>query len=256
MATARSTRRSKPAIPPGHLLENGTTCRNDCTYCGDGFVQPWLEACDEPGDACADDCHVPVFVDPQGNDDTGDGTPEQPYATIQKAYDEAVEFTRIIVRPGTYNECLRAGYPDVLDRPIKIIAEDWIVNQDNTTTTISGEGLCDHELPLANRAPVVLLGSRASTLEGFTITGGGDSGVSARGSVTITHNVITENHGTSGGGHLLLFRRELLLGGRRRRDLAQSDRQQSRGTRRQSGRPRRRTRGRRGRRAVRPCFRP
>ncbi len=141
-----------------------------------------------------------MHVATDGDDQTGDGSTEAPYATIQKAFDEAADFTRIVVEPGLYNECVRAGFPRVLDRPVTIIARAWIDDRDNTATTISGAGICDQSRLPDFRAPTIRIASRSSVLTGFTIRDGGASGVAAAGSVAITHNVITENFSTHGGG--------------------------------------------------------
>lgn len=71
--------------PPGSTLNNGATCRSDCTYCGDGNVET-SEQCDDGNtdntDACRNDCTLPKcgdgIEDPgeecdDGNDVDGDG---------------------------------------------------------------------------------------------------------------------------------------------------------------------------------------
>ncbi|NIX22324.1 MAG: hypothetical protein GWN07_21820, partial [Actinobacteria bacterium] len=64
-------------------------------------------------------------------------------------------------------------------------AEDWITSQNNQTTIITGTGVCDETQPINSRAAVVSIASSNSSIEGFTITGGGASGINAGGSVTI-----------------------------------------------------------------------
>lgn len=53
--------------PPGSQLQNGATCRQDCTYCGDGVTQT-SEQCDDGnstnvGDSCRNDCTLPSCGD-------------------------------------------------------------------------------------------------------------------------------------------------------------------------------------------------
>jgi hypothetical protein len=43
-----------------------------------------------------------IYVATDGNDATGDGSPENPFATIQKGIDTAIDGRTVIVQPGTY----------------------------------------------------------------------------------------------------------------------------------------------------------
>ena len=65
-----------------------------------------------------------------------------------------------------------------------VFEEKWVRiranHPDNTLTTINGDGLCT----------TVTIGGLGGSLEGFTITGGGDSGVRANGTVTVARNII------------------------------------------------------------------
>jgi parallel beta-helix repeat protein len=45
---------------------------------------------------------TPIYVATDGNDTTGDGSPENPFATIQKAIASALDGHTVIVQPGTY----------------------------------------------------------------------------------------------------------------------------------------------------------
>lgn len=179
-------------------------CRSDCRFCGDGVVDFAFEACDDgnnaSGDGCEADCHILTYVAVTGDDTTGDGSRLNPFRTIQRAFEQAGSFYTIMVGPGTYNECVKAGPPVAADRPVQIIAEAWQTASDNTATTVSGDGICDATQPLGNRAPVIQVASRASRVEGFTITRGGASGIIGAGGVVITNNVITDNRSSVGGG--------------------------------------------------------
>ena len=144
-----------------------------------------------------------VFVSKSGNDTTGDGSQANPYLTIQEGYLQADVDDRVIVGPGTYNECVFASnfqtlLPPGQDKPITLVSQDWLDNQDNTTTIITGLGLCDGNA--IERAATVTIGSTNSRLEGFTIQEGGEAGVNAFGSVVITNNVIENSTSEFGGG--------------------------------------------------------
>ena len=44
-----------------------------------------------------------------GNDETGDGTKEAPFQTINRAAAIATAGTRVLIHAGEYRECVRAG---------------------------------------------------------------------------------------------------------------------------------------------------
>jgi hypothetical protein len=149
------------------------------------------------------------YVATDGNDQTGTGATDNPFLTINKAFIVAwlndpasgdPTKDTIIVRRGTYHECVQAGLPWVNNSPVEIISEDWMDLTDNTQTIIDGSGVCDFSFSSFLRKATVHIGSSDSRLEGFTITGGGNSGVSARGSVVVTNNIITGNKSVRGGG--------------------------------------------------------
>lgn len=153
----------------------------------------WLIAlCAVAGAAYAQD----LFVSPAGNDVTGDGTPAAPFRTIQRAVEQAQPTgDRIRALPGTYNECV-----DAFSKSVAIVADEFITNTtnpDRTLTVIDGTGVCDATSSVP--APAVVLGND-STLEGFTVVGGGASGVQAFGDVVITRNEIRDSAGFQGGG--------------------------------------------------------
>jgi cysteine-rich repeat protein len=104
---------------------NGDGCDNNCTItaCGNLIVTQG-EDCDDgndfDGDGCQADCSfTPVapsacdyqdipgaatlFVDVNGDDINGDGSANNPFATITEALRSASDNTLILVRPGTYN---------------------------------------------------------------------------------------------------------------------------------------------------------
>jgi predicted outer membrane repeat protein len=149
-----------------------------------------------------------IFVSKTGTDDPGCGQPvANACQTIQYAYDnEAAAGDTIRVMPGTYNECVFAwGFDLLIDKPVRLVAEEWEPTlpattgpPDNTVTVIDGTGVCDG-IGVAPGA-TVSIGGTGAELTGFTIRGGGASGVFAQGSVAITHNVITGNSSPVGAG--------------------------------------------------------
>ncbi len=149
-----------------------------------------------------------IYVSTTGTDVGGCGTaPASACASIQFAYDsEAISNDEIRVLPGTYNECIEAwGFPlypasppSLSDKPVQIVADAFETSGNNTATTIDGSGICDG---IGNTAlPTVTIGGTGAEFRGFTVTGGGRSGVFSQGGVAITDNLITGNASITGGG--------------------------------------------------------
>jgi len=122
---------------------------------------------------------------------SGDGTRPHPFCTIQEGVDAAAPGDTVRVLPGTYRECVFAAGP-----PVSLVADDFVVADRRTTTIVDGTGLCDD--PSGYLSTVLLLGG--SAIEGFTVRGGGLSGVTGLGGVAITSNVIEGNISSFGGG--------------------------------------------------------
>lgn len=160
-----------------------------------------------------DDCTAP-----------GTGTELDPFCTIQSAYDSVVATTTpadpatILVRAGTYNECVDLATTFDFDpafnedRPVHLVADEWLnagsphpdladpssFETVAQMTTISGQGVCDG---VGNtRAPALVLAGTGASVEGFAITAGGASGVVGLGPVTISDNLVYMNEGDLGGG--------------------------------------------------------
>jgi hypothetical protein len=165
------------------------------------------------------DCPLPnpascIYVDDNCNPPS-DGTAADPFCTIQEAYDAATAGKTILVKAGNYNECVFAsgfiapGDPLNVDKGVKLIADEWQKNQvgasaanfDTVTgaTVIDGTGICDGVFPQPSQ-PTVFLGGTGASIQGFKVTGGGDAGIAAAGSVAITNNLITGNVAQLGGG--------------------------------------------------------
>lgn len=158
-----------------------------------GLILPALLAAGLLPAAAAD-----VFVSTTGNDTTGDGSQGTPYRTIQHAFDVALDGDTIRVLPGTYNECVRA-VRDIgeSDKDVAFVAQNF-GTQGNSVTIIDGTSTCG-PLTANPDATVTLLGANKS-INGFTIRGGGLSGINIAGGATITNNLITGNTSTGGGG--------------------------------------------------------
>lgn len=135
-----------------------------------------------------------IWVDPAGSDVSGDGTELLPYQTIQFAVDSAVDGDEIRVRAGTYLECI-----DLTGARVSLISDEFINSATNSATEIDGTTICGFQTGEPNRAPAVLVGD-GSSVTGFTIRGGGDSGVIALGSAAITSNVVRDSGTAAFGG--------------------------------------------------------
>jgi hypothetical protein len=93
-----------------------------------------------------------IYVSSTSSDDTGEGTPANPYATIQKAVEEAVFGQKIVVGTGDYS-----GAVNGVDKENIFVADGIVVMYgDGTDTAFSN---------VANTTPTF------SRLEGFYITG-------------------------------------------------------------------------------------
>ena len=86
-----------------------------------------------------------VFVAPNGNDETGDGSEQAPLATIQAAADQAFPGTAVMVRAGSYYENVEITTSGTDDDPIWFISVDGrgearIIPTDQHKGTIVGRG--------------------------------------------------------------------------------------------------------------------
>ncbi len=122
--------------------------------------------------------------------------------SIQFAYaNRAAAGDTIQVAPGVYTECI-GGSAAFGDRPgpkpVKFVAATFATSGDIGATAIAGAGVCGPESK--NPGPVVALAGAGASLVGFTVTGGGDSGIRARGPVTIENNIIAMSASPESGG--------------------------------------------------------
>jgi hypothetical protein len=148
------------------------------------------------------------FVSTTGSD-ANEGTRAAPLRNIQFAIDLAsgsTAFQTIRVLPGTYTECPNAYFVIPAEPPappvpratnLEIVADDFLANGTRATTILDGTTICG--TTAADPPAVVTIGDQGR-LRGFTIKGGGNSGVYGLGHVQITNNIISGNAAASGGG--------------------------------------------------------
>lgn len=141
-----------------------------------------------------------IFVATTGTDSATCGPTATPCKTIQKAIDNAEAGDALIVRAGSYNECIVVVPGNGLGG-LYVESEEFGTTGDVGTTVIDGADVCDADS--LTPGPVVKLIDR-SLLRGFVIEHGGDSGVQAFGAVTIEKNIIDANATPSVGGGLYL----------------------------------------------------
>lgn len=176
-------------------------CTDDTTPCtGDADCEGILDGqCAGNGNTCDDDGVTACFGDADcpgicsGAPGAANGTQANPFCLLQEAYDAASAGDTILAMPGTYTECLEAWGAMVVDKGTYFVADDFLVNQDNSTTVIDATGRCDAQ-------PAVSIGGSGAGINGFTVTGGTVSGIFGQGNVTITNNYITGNVSATGGG--------------------------------------------------------
>ena len=140
------------------------------------------------------------YVATTGTDSGTCGPSAAPCKTIQRAADNATAGDAIIVRLGDYNEC-PVLMPGTGVGGLFVESEEFGTSGTVVGTLIDGAGKCD--TASGTPGPVVKLFD-GSTLRGFTIENGGDSGVHALGAVTIQSNLIDTNTTSSVGGGIYL----------------------------------------------------
>jgi len=130
---------------------------------------------------------------PQGSNVSGDGTESNPYATISHAYAQTTQLGETIrAKPGQYFDVVSVTAPFEVTPGVFIVKWAHIVadNPNPASTEIIGDFV----------NPVVTIAGSGGSLQGFSITGGADSGVRAYGNVSVINNIIHDNTGEFGGG--------------------------------------------------------
>jgi len=155
--------------------ENGDYTLNDCSPCA-----PENSPCGELIGALGVACHTDVcsgtwYVATDGSDETGDGSQETPYATIQHAIDVAYAGDTVLVSPGAYQE--RVG----IDKPLLLMS----TGGSDMTTLQPESGVPSRVVTVEDATPDP---EDTVRIVGFEITGGESSG---------------ETPVTSGGGILI-----------------------------------------------------
>jgi hypothetical protein len=131
-----------------------------------------------------------IYVSVDGNDDSGDGSQETPFATIQKAIVEAAIDAVIIVSAGDYPESLNFGGKEIT---VSTSQSATITPQEGTRGVIFNCGETNN-----------------SVLKGFTITGGnvgnkiGGGIYISKASPSIEECTIMGNYARQGGGIAIL----------------------------------------------------
>jgi len=143
-----------------------------------------------------------IYVSTIGSDDTGNGTQANPYATIQKGVDEAVDGDTVVVARGVYYE---EGLVFPGGKDIRLTSSDPDDPAVVATTIIDGRSGYVSAVTFPGDA------GPSSVLTGFTIQNGGRArtakfgadyggGIRCYGSPTISNNVVTNNVADFGGG--------------------------------------------------------
>ncbi|MCP4633622.1 MAG: DUF1565 domain-containing protein, partial [candidate division Zixibacteria bacterium] len=130
------------------------------------------------------------YVSTTGNDSTGDGSPENPYRTIQFAVDTSYIRDTIIVENGVYEENVSLVNKSLILASRYIFTED---SSDIENTIIDGRGISS-----------VVYSEHCDSLSkfmGFTIRNGSNSGIHCISSyITISNNIVTNNTAEEYGG--------------------------------------------------------
>ena len=153
-------------------IDAASPCAPANTWCGDlvGAL----------GVGCSSGSRIVWYVDPNGSDVSGDGSPESPFATIQHAIDMSTGGDSVFVRPGTYEESLNYLGKNITVRSIEGPMQTRIINERtvNLVTFENGE-------------------NADAVLEGFTLEGGWMAILCINSGPTIRHNVLANQNVTN-----------------------------------------------------------
>jgi len=139
-----------------------------------------------------DACSIYIYVSPEGDDDSGNGSSSMPYATITKAL-TAVTATRktIMLMPGEYVEALSLTWPS-----IDLVSINGVLGQSDAVTITGTAG----QTQVISIDPTVQTGSFNATISNLTIScPDGVRGITLNNTATakkvnlFLHNVAIEN---------------------------------------------------------------
>lgn len=141
-----------------------------------------------------------VYVATTGIDSATCGPLAAPCKTIQTGIDNAKAGDTVVVAKGTYNECI-VLVPGIGVGGVRVESDEHLASGTNASTILDGTGVCG--AASLSPGPVAKVYDRSSLL-GFSIKGGGDSGVLGLGAISVVRNVITGNATASTGGGVRL----------------------------------------------------
>lgn len=108
-----------------------------------------------------------LYVAPDGDDASGDGTRAQPFGTIQKAMDSVENFGEIRVKGGLYIGCITNGATHNLVKNVSFKGsynDNWVQDLRNTRTILRSSS--------AKNTCIVWENVQTNRIDGFDITGG------------------------------------------------------------------------------------
>jgi hypothetical protein len=151
-----------------------------------------------PNTATDTDTAATIFyVTTTGTDSATCGPSATPCKTVQVAIDNASSGDTVVVSVGTYNECVVLPAPGALGG-ILLVSDQFLSTGAVGSAVLDGVDVCDADS--ASPGPVVKVAD-LSSIRGFAIEHGGDSGVWGLGAVAIANNTIKDNTTpTTGGG--------------------------------------------------------
>ena len=161
---------------------SGTTASDATSNGNDGTIYGATWSTDVPPPL--DDGPV-WYVATTGSDSTGDGSEENPFATIQHGVESSSDGDTVLVAAGTYVENINFNGKNIVVTSMEGSEETIIHGNENEERVVTFSGGEDS----------------SAVLNGFTVTNGyGGIWCSGNSSPVISNNVIKENVGVNGGG--------------------------------------------------------
>ncbi len=161
-----------------------------------------------PDTATDTDTAATIFYVATDGTDSATCPSSTPCLTIQHAIDNAGAGDTVIVRAGTYKECI-VLVPGGGSGGVRVESEEFFTSGTNGATILDGAGVCDGVSP--DPAGPVAKVFDGSALIGFVVKNGGDSGVWGLGAVAIVSNVISGSATSQNGGGVRLITGDNLI---------------------------------------------